>query len=68
MAPRKPASKPEPASAQPLVEVLDDRVLTDNVVKDGVTYPAGTKLSELPPLLRGYVIANETLHAEPDAE
>jgi len=60
MPPRKPARKPDP-DPQPLVEVLDERVLTDNVAKDGKTYPAGTPLSDLPPLLRKAVLTNPTL-------
>jgi len=65
MPPRKPAHKPEP---QPLIEVLDERVLTDNVAKDGVTYPVGTALKDLPSTLRLAVLTNPALYAEPDED
>ena len=51
MAPRKTRSQPDP-------------VLTDNVAKDGTTYPTGTKLSDLPEALRATVLTNPALFAE----
>ena len=59
-------SEDRPDENEDQAEPGDDRVLTDNVAKDGVTYPLGTRLGDLPEAVRRHVVLNENLHAKVD--
>lgn len=60
------AAQTDAEKGRPLVEVLDDRVLTDNVAVGGVTYARGTKLGDLPAGVRKNVLHNEALYVDGD--
>lgn len=62
MAPRKPAEEFKSEAPEPGAGL----VLADDVHKDGVVYPKGTQVGDLPERLVNMVLANEALAVKPE--